>query len=124
MNPVTSAKLKMLEGSQRCLAFGLISLVTLMGVPFAIMATASRGEEHGFSGFCFLISVLAMSGFPFAVLASGLSVKVRVQEKRFWNAARPYRIIGEICAMLAVIASFIVVALIIFLIGSGDLFRR
>jgi hypothetical protein len=124
MNPDAAAKLKMLKGSQKCLVCGLTSLITLIGIPFAIMAMALREDSpRGFFGFCFFMAVLSVAGIPFVAATMVNSVKVRVGERRFWNAARPYRISGEICAMLAVIAAFIVGALITFLIMNGDLFR-
>jgi hypothetical protein len=124
MNPDAAAKIKMLEGSQNCLIFGLISLATLIGVPFAVLAMGAREPgSQGFFGFCFFIAVLSVAGFPFAAATVMASAKVRVLERRLWNAARPYRIAGDICAMLAVIASFVVVSLLTFLIVNGDLVR-
>ena len=122
MNNDSAAKIKMLQSSQKCLVFGLLSLVTLVGVPFAVMAAASRGDESSFSGFCFFISVLSMAGFPFAIATIFLSTTVRAKEKRFWNAARPYRILGDVCSGLAIIASFVIVALTTFLIMNSRLF--
>ena len=119
-NPV--AKIKMLKGSQKCLVFGTVSLLTLIGVPFALMATASReNEPRVFFGFCLCISVLSVVGFPFAVATIVTSVKVRAYEKILWNAARPYRIVGAACAALGVISSFIVIVLIIFIIMNTNL---
>ena len=125
MNADAAAKIKLLEDSQKCLTFGLISLATLIGVPFSIMAVASREPGSGdqpFFGFCFCLAVLSMAGFPFALLAIVASVKVRTRERELWNAARPYRIVGGLCAMLAVIASFVVVALITFLVVNSYLY--
>jgi magnesium-transporting ATPase (P-type) len=124
MNPNAAAKIKMLKRSRECLVSGLISLVVLIGVPFAMMAMASKEDRpRGFFGFCFFISVLSLVGLPFAVATIVSSAKVRAGERKFWNAARPYRIIGGVCAMLALIASFIVIALVGFLITNGDLDR-
>lgn len=67
MNTDASAKIKMLNSSMRCFVFGLLGLIPLIGLPFALAA-------------------LWISGC------------VRVKEKQFWNAARPYRIWGVVCA--------------------------
>lgn len=50
---------------------------------------------------CFLFGILGLLpfiGLPFAVLALWIGGRVRRQEKRYWNAARPYRSWGVICA--------------------------
>ena len=73
----------MLKGSMRCLVYGLLSFIPLLGFPFAIGA-------------------LWMSG------------RIRIQEKMFWNAARPYRICGVMCAALTTVFWFIVISLIIY----------
>ena len=67
MNPNAEIKIRMLNSSMRCFVFGLLGLIPLVGLPFAIAA-------------------LWISG------------RVRVKEKLFWNAARPYRIWGVVCA--------------------------
>jgi hypothetical protein len=61
------AKIQMLKGSLRCFVFGLLGLLPVIGLPFALAA-------------------LWVSG------------RVRLHEKVFWNAARPYRIWGIVCA--------------------------
>ena len=122
MNIQAASKIKMLIGSLRWFVFGLISLITLIGVPFAILAVASRGDDSGFSGFCFFLSALSLAGFPFAAATIAVSMKVRADEKRFWNAARPYRILGDVCAGFAVIASFVIGALVVFFILNSNLF--
>jgi len=126
MNADAAAKIKLLEDSQKCLAFGLISLVTLMGVPFSIMALASRqpGDpgENPFSWFCFCLAFFSLAGLPFALLTIVVSAKVRAGEKELWNAAQPYRIVGALCAKLALIASFVIVAFITFLVVNSYLY--
>ncbi len=79
---IPSAKIRMLKSSLRCFVYGLLGLIPLWGLPFAIAA-------------------LVISG------------KVRVQEKRFWNAARPYRIGGVVCAAAGPIFWSFILALII-----------
>ena len=72
MNTDVPAKIQMLKSSMRCFAFGLLGLIPLIGLPFALAA-------------------LWISG------------RVRVKEKLFWNAARPYRIWGVVCAAVGTI---------------------
>jgi len=83
MNDLPTAKIKMMQGSIRCLAFGLLGLLPAIGLPFAIAA-------------------LWLSG------------RARWQERRFWNPARPYRIIGLTCAAVGTIGWFLIGALIVF----------
>jgi hypothetical protein len=55
-----------------------------------------------------LLGLLPIIGPPFALAALWVSGRVRAQEKLFWNAARPYRIWGLVCAGWgAVIWSFV-----------------
>ena len=72
MNPDAIIKIKMLEGSLRCFRFGLLGLLPVVGLPFALAA-------------------LWISG------------RVRSREKLFWNAARPYRVWGVVCAAVGTI---------------------
>jgi hypothetical protein len=83
MNPQPAAKIKMLKGSVRCLIFGLLGLLPVIGLPFALAA-------------------LWLSG------------RVRSQEKLLWNAARPQRIGGVVCAAAGTILWFIVVVLLVY----------
>jgi hypothetical protein len=46
---------------------------------------------------CGLLGLLPLIGFPFAVAALVISGKVRVRQKKFWNAARPYWLGGIAC---------------------------
>jgi hypothetical protein len=87
------AKIQMIRSSIKCFAFGLLGLLPIIGLPFALAA-------------------LWISG------------RVRVKEKKIWNAARPYRIWGMICAIVgtvlwAGILVFIVGNLLIFAYISG-----
>lgn len=81
MNPDALAKIKMLKSSMRCLAFGLLGLIPLIGLPFALAALWISGQ-------------------------------VRVQEKLFWNAARPCRMWGVVCAATGTLLWFLIVVLI------------
>lgn len=76
-------KLEMLQSSGRCLVFGLLGLLPVVGLPFAVGAL-------------------------------WLADRIRRQEKRYWNAAKPYRMIGVACAALGTIGWALVAALIAF----------
>jgi hypothetical protein len=67
MNPNAIAKLKMFRASRRCLIFGLLGFIPIVGLVFALLALGTSGA-------------------------------VERKEKQFWNAAKPYRIAGAICA--------------------------
>jgi hypothetical protein len=82
MNTDASAKIQMLKSSLRCFTFGLLGLIPLIGLPFALAA-------------------LWISG------------RVRVKEKLFWNAARPYRIWGVVCAAVGTILWLGVLAIVV-----------
>ena len=69
---IAAAKLKMLKGSVRCLVDGLLGLIPIIGLPFALAA-------------------LWISG------------RVRQQEKQHWNAAKPYRVVGMVCAAVGAV---------------------
>ena len=72
MNDRDSDKIQMLKSSMRCFIYGLLGLLPVFGLPFALAA-------------------LFISG------------RVRVKEKLFWNAARPYRLWGVVCAAIGLI---------------------
>lgn len=72
MNEQTQSKVRMINGSIRCLIFGLLALLPLVGLPFGLAALYISGG-------------------------------VRQQEKRFWNAAKPYRLIGVICGAIGAV---------------------
>jgi hypothetical protein len=44
MNADASAKIKMLKSSMRCLVFGLLGLIPLIGLPFALSALWISGR--------------------------------------------------------------------------------
>ncbi len=111
----------MLKSSQECLTFGLFSLVTLIGIPFAIMAMATRGEGW-FPGFCCVIALLSLIGFPFAAASLVTSAKAHKFEKNLWNAAKPFRMVGGICVIANFVATFLVALMVGFLIANAALF--
>ena len=45
-----------------------------------------------------LLSFIPAIGLVFALIALWISGAVRQKENQFWNAAKPYRILGTICA--------------------------
>jgi hypothetical protein len=45
-----------------------------------------------------VFSLLPVIGLPFGLAALWISGRVRQQEKHLWNAAKPYRVYGVICA--------------------------
>ncbi|MGH7992503.1 MAG: hypothetical protein ACREDQ_03230 [Limisphaerales bacterium] len=49
-----------------------------------------------------LLGLLPLIGFPFAVVALVISGKVRVRQKKFWNAAKPYWFWGVVCGSLGI----------------------
>jgi hypothetical protein len=79
---IPGAKIRMLKSSMRCFVFGLLGLIPLVGLPFAL-------------------SALWISG------------RVRVKEKQLWNAARPYRIWGLVCAAVGTILWTGVLAIVV-----------
>ena len=87
MNDIPAARIKMMKGSIRCLIYGMLSLVPMIGLAFGLAA-------------------LWISG------------KVRVQEKRFWNPARPYRIYGVVCGAVGTI---LWASILLFVVGAAVL---
>ena len=82
MNDIPAAKIRMMKASIRCLIFGLLGLLPIIGLPFALAA-------------------LWISG------------RVRTKEKLFWNAAKPYRIWGVVCAAVGTVLWTGVLAIIV-----------
>ena len=89
MNPAAEAKIKMLNSSMRCFVFGMLGLIPLIGLPFALAA-------------------LWISGC------------VRAKEKQLWNAARPYRIWGVVCAAGGTIFWGFILTIIIYQTATGS----
>lgn len=63
---------------------------------------------------CGMLSLIPAVGLIFAIAALGISGSVRAKEKQFWNAARPYRIVGTLCAALMTVVWFFLISLIIY----------
>jgi hypothetical protein len=78
-----AAKIQMLKSSMRCFAFGLLGLLPVIGLPFAVAALWIAG-------------------------------RVRMKEKQFWNAARPYRICGVVCAAVGAVVWSVVDTILIY----------
>jgi hypothetical protein len=71
-----------------------------------------------------LLSLLPIIGLPFGLAALWISGRVRVKENQLWNAARPYRICGAVCAAVgtilwAGILMIVVARVMMFAYGSG-----
>jgi hypothetical protein len=77
MNNAATEKIAMLRASFRCFANGALSLLPVIGLPFAVSALWSSG-------------------------------RIRVLEKKYWNAARPYRIWGVVCAIIGIVFGAVV----------------
>jgi len=67
-----------------------------------------------------LLSFIPLLGFPFAIAALWISGRVRTKEKLYWNAGRPYRIIGMICAALTSVLWFFIISLIVYHATMGS----
>lgn len=68
---------------------------------------------------CFVFGLLAMLpaiGLPFAVASLVYAGRVRVAQKRFWNPARAYWLIGQTCASLVTLFWVGIAAVIAFAI--------
>jgi hypothetical protein len=52
---------------------------------------------------CGLVGLLPLIGFPFAVAALVISGNVRVRQKKYWNAAKPYWFWGVVCGSLGIV---------------------
>jgi len=89
MNADTDVKIQMLNSSMRCFVFGMLGLIPLIGLPFALAA-------------------LWISGC------------VRAKEKQLWNAARPYRIWGVVCAAGGTIFWGFILTIIIYQTATGS----
>lgn len=50
-----------------------------------------------------MLALLPAIGLPFGLAALWISGRVRAQEKQLWNAAKPYRQIGAVCAALGTV---------------------
>lgn len=50
-----------------------------------------------------MIGFLPGIGVPFALVALWQGGRARVLEKRYWNAARPHRLWGGVCATVSIL---------------------
>ena len=48
MNDIPAVKIKMMKGSIRCLVFGLLGLLPVIGLPFALAAIGPRAARRYF----------------------------------------------------------------------------
>jgi hypothetical protein len=65
---------------------------------------------------CFIFGVLGLLpviGLPFGLAALWVSGRVRAKEKIFWNAAKPYRICGVVCAAVGTVLWTGVLAIVV-----------
>ncbi|MGD0743548.1 MAG: hypothetical protein ABSA45_00180 [Verrucomicrobiota bacterium] len=60
-----------------------------------------------------LLGLIPLIGLPFAFSALWISGRIRIQEKHFWNAARPYRIWGVVCAVMGAVLGSGILAFVI-----------
>jgi hypothetical protein len=60
-----------------------------------------------------LLGLIPLLGLPFAFAALWISGRVRVKEKLFWNAARPYRIWGVVCAAVGTVLWLGILAIVV-----------
>jgi hypothetical protein len=60
-----------------------------------------------------LLGLIPLLGLPFAFAALWISGRVRVKEKLFWNAARPYRIWGVVCAAVGTVLWLGILAVVV-----------
>jgi hypothetical protein len=90
MNADPDAKILMLKNSLRCHVCGLLGLLPVIGLPFAIAA------------------LMIFSG------------KVRAGQKKYWNAARPYWFWGIVCAASGTIFWGFILTLIIYRAVTGN----
>ncbi|MGD1088421.1 MAG: hypothetical protein ABR955_06810 [Verrucomicrobiota bacterium] len=61
-----------------------------------------------------LLGFLPVIGLPFALAALWMSGRVRAGERRFWNAAKPYRVWGVFCAALGTIFWSFILTIVIY----------
>lgn len=66
-----------------------------------------------------LLGLLPLIGSPFAVAALVTSGKVRARQKTLWNPARPYWMIGLICAAIGTIFWSFVLILVLYQIQNA-----
>ena len=62
-----------------------------------------------------LLGLLPFIGLPFGLAALWISGRVRMKEKQLWNAARPYRIWGAVCAAVGTV---LWAGILVFVVGN------
>lgn len=67
-----------------------------------------------------LLGFLPFIGLPFALAALWISGRVRRREKQYWNAARPYRVWGVICAGVTTVLWAVTAGLIVYNAVTGS----
>ena len=84
------------------------------------LSTISRSKnknDEKFIALFFIFSrvarLLPIIGLPFALAALWISGRVRLKEKIFWNAAKPYRIWGVVCAAIGAVLWTGVLAIVV-----------
>lgn len=60
---------------------------------------------------CGLFALVPVIGIPFGVSALVITNRVRRRERKYWNAAKPYRVWGTICAVAGIFLGLGVFAL-------------
>ena len=73
MNDNANAKIAMMKDSTRCLVYGLLGFLPVIGLPCAVAAL-------------------------------WVARRARVQERKYWNPAKAYRIWGVVFATLALVS--------------------
>jgi hypothetical protein len=66
---------------------------------------------------CFIFGVASLLpgvGLPCAVLSLWYAGRVRVREKKYWNAAKPYRVVGVLITFGGLVLWLLAVAVIIY----------
>jgi hypothetical protein len=63
-----------------------------------------------------LLALLPAIGLPFGLAALWISGRVRLQEKLYWNPAKPYRIYGVVCGAVGTI---LWAGILIFIVGAA-----
>jgi len=111
MNDSAAAKIKIIRNSLRCFGCGLLGLLPLAGIPFLFLSL-SEDDRDAAVFFAFLCLTPTLVGILFAFLALILSGYVRIQQKKQWNPARPYSLIGLATAAIGIGVAFVIVTVI------------
>lgn len=90
----------------------------LSAVKLKMMKGSMRCMVYG------MLALVPAIGLPFGLVALWLSGRLRHQEKQLWNPAKPYRLIGAICAALGTVlwAGILLIIfgnLLMFIFGIG-----